>query len=295
VTDVQWLDRSAYPFTHRHLDITAGRVHYVDEGTGRPILFVHGTPSWSFEYRHLIRLLAPGWRCIAPDLLGFGLSSRPPSFAYTPEAHATALAEFVDRLGLDRFALVVHDFGGPIALPLALDGRRPVTHLVAMNTWMWPIDDDPRMVRGARLLGGALGRLLYKYANLPLRLLMPTAYGDRSTLTAAVHRQYLEPFRRRQDRVLVLHALARSLAGSRDFYAGLWAAADRLAAIPTLLVWGHKDPAFGPRHLARWQERLPGARVAALPDAGHWPHEEAPDRVARAIGQFLDGPTEGGR
>ena len=114
-----WLDRTAYPFEHRYLDVPAGRMHYIDEGSGDPVLFVHGTPSWSFEFRGLVRSLAPSRRCVAPDHLGFGLSSRPPTFPYTPEAHATTLDAFVDRLGLRSFTLVVHDFGGPIGLPSA--------------------------------------------------------------------------------------------------------------------------------------------------------------------------------
>ena len=87
-----WLDRAGYPFTSRFLDLPAGRIHYVDEGTGPPVLFVHGTPTWSYEWRHLISALAPRWRCVAPDLLGFGLSERPRRFPYTPEAHAARIA-----------------------------------------------------------------------------------------------------------------------------------------------------------------------------------------------------------
>jgi haloalkane dehalogenase len=94
-----WLDREGYPFTNRFLALPTGRLHYVDEGRGPAVLFVHGTPTWSYEWRHLIAALTPGWRCVAPDLLGFGLSDRPCDFPYTPEAHAAILAEFVARLG----------------------------------------------------------------------------------------------------------------------------------------------------------------------------------------------------
>jgi haloalkane dehalogenase len=271
------------------MDLSAGRIHYVDEGTGPPMLLVHGTPTWSFEYRHLIRSLAPRWRVIAPDHLGFGLSSRPESFAYTPEAHASTLREFVERLGLVRFALVVHDFGGPIGLPLCFDPRFEVTHLVLLNTWMWPINDDPRTALGIRLLAGPFGRLLYKYANTSLRLLMPTAYGDRSKLTPSIHRQYLGPFGRRKDRVLVLHALARSLAESHDYYARLWEKVEMLKGRPTLIIWGMKDRALGAQNMARWQEHLPNAHLVTLAHAGHWPHEEAPEEVATTIRTFLDG------
>ena len=143
--DPAWLDQTAYPFRSRHLSLSAGEMHYVDEGQGDAILLVHGTPTWSFEFRHLIAALSTRHRCVAPDHFGFGLSGRPRAFAYTPEAHAAALGEFVDRLGLDRFTLVVHDFGGPIGLPLALRPQAPVRRLVILNAFAW-------------LLGGAVGQ-----------------------------------------------------------------------------------------------------------------------------------------
>jgi haloalkane dehalogenase len=278
-----WLDRRAYPFAPRYVDLPAGWMHYIDEGRGAPVLFVHGTPTWSFEYRRLFSVLSPHLRCIAPDHLGFGLSERPVRFPYTPEAHAAALREFVARLGLDELTLVVHDFGGPIGLPLCFDRTVRVTRLVLMNTWMWPLDADPDMQRKARIAGGTMGKLLYEYANFPLRVLMPAAYGDRKKLTPAIHRQYLEVFRDRRARVRVLHTLARALRGSRDYYQSLLSQAGKLKALPTLIIWGMKDTAFTPKHLARWRHLLPYAKVVELADAGHWPQEEEPDTVARAV------------
>jgi haloalkane dehalogenase len=284
------LDRSAYPFSSRWLSLSAGRVHYVDEGRGEPVLFVHGTPTWSFEFRHLIRALSGEVRCVAMDHLGFGLSDRPANFAYTPEAHAGVLDEFVRRLDLGDVTLVVHDFGGPIGLPLALNHPDRVTRVVLINTWMWPFDDDPDMLRKARIAGGGLGRWLYRHVNFSLRVLMPSAYGRRAALTRDIHRQYLEVFRDKAARVQVLHRLARALTGSRDFYASLWARADQLASRPVLIIWGLKDRAFGPHLLARWRARLPAATVVELPDAGHWPHEEEPARVTDALRLFLGRP-----
>jgi hypothetical protein len=82
-----------------------------------------------------------------------------------------------------------------------------VARVVILNSWAWPLDDDPQMARAARFIGGA-GRFLYKYANASLRLIMPSAYGDRRKLTQAIHRQYLEVFRDRESRRI------SSLAGS---------------------------------------------------------------------------------
>jgi haloalkane dehalogenase len=262
-----------------------GRMHYIDEGTGPVILFVHGTPTNSYEYRHLVAALSSTYRCIAPDHLGFGKSDRPRTFAYTPEAHAENLREFVDALGLDRFTLVVHDFGGPIGLPLALSGR--AERVVIMNTWAWPLDDDPKMARGARFIGGGVGRFLYRYANASLRLIMPSAYGDKRKLTKEIHRRYLDVFRDRDARVLVLHALAKSLLASRAHYQSLLDRIDTLKQMPVLIVWGMKDSAFPPYQLERWRALLPQAGTVQIAGAGHWPHEEEPDAVARALQGFL--------
>src|SRR6187551_695636 len=182
---VSWVDRNAYPFRSRWLTLPEGRVHYINEGSSRgtdePIVLVHGTPTWSFEYRHLISGLRADHRVIALDHLGFGLSERPADASYTPEAHAARFRAFVDGLGLTRFTLVVHDFGGPIVLPVALDDPGRVSRLVVLNSWMWSFADDPapemrEMARRARMVSGAFGRFMYRRLNASLRLVTPSAY-----------------------------------------------------------------------------------------------------------------------
>ena len=283
-----WVDRAAYPFESRWLELPAGRLHYVDEGGGPAILFVHGTPTWSFEWRRLIAGLRGTHRCIALDHLGFGLSDRPAGATYTPEAHAERLREFVAGLGLERFTLVVHDFGGPIGLPLALDSRR-VERLVVLNSWMWSFADDAEMTKRAKMVSGAFGRFLYRRFNASLRLITPSAYGDRKKLTKAIHAQYLNVFPDADSRERVLYALALALTGSAAHYDGLWRRRDALAAIPSLVVWGMKDSAFRPHQLAKWREGLPHAQVVELAGAGHWPHEEEPDAVLATVRDFVVG------
>ncbi len=287
-----WLDRTAYPFENKWLPLPGGRrMHYVDEGVGDPILFVHGTPTWSFEWRHLIRALSGAHRCIAPDHISFGLSDRPVAFKYTLEVHAEQLVAFIERLELQSFTLVVHDYGGPIALPLALDDRRRAKRLVVINTWMWRLDDDPDMRRAARIAGGGVGRFLYRWLNFSLRVIAPSAYADRRRLTPAIHAQYLAPFPDRWSRGAVLWPLAHALLGSTAFYDSLWQRRERLRDIPALIVWGTRDPALKPHHLERWRAVLPAARVVELP-VGHWPHEESPDAVTAAVREFLAPATK---
>jgi haloalkane dehalogenase len=281
------VNRRSYPFVDRWFDLPDGRMHYVDEGHGDPVVFVHGTPTWSFEWRHLIRVLHRTYRCIAPDHLGFGLSDRPPGAPYTPEAHATNFAAFVEHLGLDRFTLVVHDFGGPIALPVCLASPGRVRRLVLLNTWMWSLAGDRDMARKARIAGSRLGRFLYRRLNFSLRVLMPSAFGDRRKLSPRVHGQYLDRFPDPASRERVLWPLARSLLASGPWFDSLWARRDQLAGRPTLVLWGLADSAFRPAQLARWTEALPEAHVIAYPRAGHWPHEEIPAVVARDLHHWL--------
>src|SRR6185503_2250079 len=137
-----WVDRVEYPFVPRRLAVDGMAMSYVDEGDGPTVLMVHGTPSWSFVYRHLVRGLRDAFRCVVPDLPGFGLSDKPPGDAYRPEDQARRLSAFIDALGLKDLALVVHDFGGPIGLAHAVDQPERVRNLVIFNTWMWSLEQS---------------------------------------------------------------------------------------------------------------------------------------------------------
>jgi len=292
-----WLDTDAWPFAPRAAALPEGAMHYVDEGSGPPVVLVHGTPTWSFEWRHVIAALRATHRVIAADHLGFGLSARPAAAGYAPEDHARRFGAFIDSLALDTpLTLVVHDFGGPIALDWALEHPQRVRHLVVVNSWMWSLADDPLMRRRASLVHGALGALLYRRLNASLRLIMPSAYADRRRLTAAVHAQYLAPFPDADSRGRVLWALARALIDSSPYYASLWERRERLATVPASILWGMRDSAFPPAMLARWEAALPHARVVRFDGAGHWPHEEEPAAFVEALRLAIgagDGPDAG--
>jgi haloalkane dehalogenase len=282
--DARFLDHTQWPWHPRNCPTADGMLHYVDEGEGPPVVLVHGTPTWAFEWRHVIAGLCDMRRVVAVDHLGFGLSARPAGADYRPEAHAARFATFMDHVAGDApVSLVVHDFGGPIALAWALAHPERVRTLTVINSWMWSFDDDAVMRRRAAMVDGAVGRFLYRYANASQRLIMPSAYGDRRRLTRAIHRQYLEVFPDADSRERVLFALARALRGSSAFYADLWAQRDRLRGLPLSFIWGMRDTAFGPAILERWTDTFPDASVTRIADAGHWPHEECPDVVVAAL------------
>ena len=282
-TELDWLDRTAYPFPSSVFDTGSGRMHYVDVGEGPAVLLVHGTPTWSFLYRRVIRDLRADHRVIAPDLLGFGLSDKPTTDAVAPPRQAEQLRALVDHLALDRFALVVHDFGGPIGLSLALDRPEQVARLALFNTWMWPRTDASARW-ASRFFGTRMGRWLYTSWNFSPNVMLPAL--THQPLDPAVHAHYQRPFSTPADR----HApwvFARDLAGASDWYAALWNRRDRLRNIPARLLWGEQDPGFGRDALERWQSVFDQVETTTFPDAGHLPQEEAPEAVQAALGAFL--------
>lgn len=278
-----WLDRAEYPFAPRSFETPEGRMSYLDEGSGPVVLFVHGTPSWSFEWRHVIRALAGSARCIAPDHLGFGLSDKPRDpGVLRPVDHARRLRALVRALDLRDVTLVVHDFGGPIGLPLAWDEPDRIARVVASQTWMWAHGSDRRIRWLSRLIASPLGKLLYRGLNASPRALVPSAFADRRRLTPAVHRHYVAPFGSWSERAGPW-ALGVALAGADPYYASLWERRADLAQKPLTLLWAMRDPAFRPDYLARWRAAFPTADVVELPNSGHFPAEEAPDEVASVI------------
>lgn len=282
----QWVDRVDYPFTPHYFTVDAGRMHYVDEGAGQAVVMVHGTPEWSFIYRHLIRCLSPHYRCVAPDHIGFGLSDKPAGWSYLPEAHAGNLQALVDHLGLEDVTLVVHDYGGPIGLSFAIEHPTRVNRLVIMNTWMWSLRGD-RAYERTRLFAGAFGRFLYERLSFSPRVMMPLAMGDRSKLTPRIHRQYLQALPTAQAR----HGtwiLARELLGSSTWYDSLWQQRGRIQGLPALILWGMKDFAFGQKELSRWQELFPGATVQTFAGVGHFVQEELGPQLCPLIVEFLE-------
>jgi haloalkane dehalogenase len=287
-----WLDREMYPFQPNFFETSAGHMHYVDEGSGPPVVMIHGTPSWSFLYRRLIKTLASDHRVIAPDHLGFGLSDKHEDASYRPVDHADRLRQLIEALELQDITLIVHDFGGSIGLAYALDAADNVKRLVLLNTWMWSLRDNKMVVRASRLFGGPVGKFLYKQLNFSPRFLMKMAFGNKQRLTATLHRHYTAVFPTPASRQAPW-VLARELVGASDWYDTLWQRRDRLRHKPALLLWGMKDPLIPQDALERWQTVFEDARIETYPDAGHFVPEEVDD-LPEVISSFcrLSAPAE---
>ena len=284
--DTSWVDRAAYPFKPHYFESDGACMHYVDEGQGKPIVMVHGTPTWSFLYRDMIKLLAPSYRCIAPDHLGFGLSDKPEHAAYRPADQARRLRSLIEHLGLRDLTLIVHDFGGPIGLSYAIEQPHNTHSLVLFNTWMWSLRGEP-VVEAAGILGrGRLGRVVFQHLNFEVRVLFKMAWGNKAKLDTALYQQYRKAFPQPRDR-RAIQTLARELRDSSAWYEELRRRRERIKDISALLLWGLKDPIFTARQLARWQGLLTNAQTITFPDAGHFVQEEERDAIRQLVEQFL--------
>lgn len=281
-----WLDRTEYPFESNYMDLGPGRLHYVDEGEGRPILLLHGNPTWSFLYREIIRDLSEEYRCVAPDYFGFGLSDKPRYWSYRPADHAQIIAEFVDELGLEDLTLVVHDWGGPIGISYAEDHPENVHSLVVINSWCWPVEGRLRYRLWSSLVGGPIGRYFGKRYNFLADRMLSMGVADRSRLTDHIKRHYTEPLSNAEERKGTW-TFAREITGSSAWLEDLWRGRAGLADIQALIIWGRKDRAFDVDALRTWQGLFPDARTVEYDDASHYVPEEKGPQVATEIRQFL--------
>src|SRR5713101_638920 len=130
--DERFSHLSGYPFRPHYLEWQGLRMHYLDVGSGRPILLLHGEPTWSYLYRKMIPPLASRFRVIAPDYLGFGRSDKPLRIEdYTYDLHTRAITFLVTALDLRDITVVVQDWGGPIGLRVATEMKDRFARIVA--------------------------------------------------------------------------------------------------------------------------------------------------------------------
>jgi len=269
-----------YPFTSRWAETSAGRVHYVDEGEGRPLVLLHGNPTWSFLYRNLIQALRHDFRCVAVDYPGFGLSDRPESYGYTPAEHAAVVGEVVDELGLDGVIVMGHDWGGPIGLSVAAARAERVAGLVLGNTWFWPSELRAR-VFSAVMSSRPLQRAILE-RNFFVERLIPS--GVVRTLGDDEMEHYRGVQARPEDRRGVAE-LPRQIVAAAPWLAELESTVPaRLHDKPVLVTWPRRDVAFpAKRTLPRMRAAFQDVTVVELPRAKHFFLEDDRGDVAAAI------------
>lgn len=284
--NTSWLNTKEYPFAHNYLTVVGGQLHYIDEGQGEVLLFVHGTPSWSFEFRNVIKHLSKKYRCIALDHIGFGLSDKPAGYDYSIQNHTATLLKLITHLQLNQFSMLVHDFGGIIGLAAAEQIPDKISKIIILNTWCRSIQDEPEYKKMKGILGSPLMPFLYRYFNFSAKYILPAAFGERSRLTPEVHQQYLKPFGNASERNGTV-AFAKSLLRDQQYYESIGKMLSVLKNKPVLIIWGMKDAFITEKHLLWMQEQFPTAEVVKYEDAGHFVLEEKSVVAGPVIEAFL--------
>lgn len=291
-----------YPFTPQRIEVRPGIfMSHLDEGPqgGEVMVMLHGNPSWSYHWRHLVLGLRDRYRCIVPDHVGMGLSDKPgdgadskPRYRYTLASRVEDLGALLDRLGVaGPVTLVVHDWGGMIGFGWALKHAARVRRLVILNTAAFPMPAGKvlpwqlRLCRDTRL-GGWLVQGFNAFAAGAARV------GVARAMPRAVRRAYVAPYDAWANRIATLRFVQDIPLTPGDAAWPLVEEAGRrlpeFADRPALLGWGLRDFVFDRVCLDVFRGALPRAEVHAYEDAGHYVLEDRADVLVPSIRSFLD-------
>jgi haloalkane dehalogenase len=273
-----------FPWQPHYREVDGLRLAHLDEGDGAPVLLVHGEPTWSYLWRHVMGpLLDAGHRCVVPDHAGFGRSDKPTDVAwYSYDRHTALLAELVERLDLRDATIVVHDWGGPIGLRVAADHPDRIARIVAMDTGLFTghqqMSDAWQMFRD----------FVARTEDLPIGMLVRGGChadpGD--DVIAAYEAPFPDAASKAGARAFPLMIpLAPDAAGAAEGQRVL----DALAADarPKLVLWADQDPVIPPATGRRFAEAI-GTEVAhEIPDAGHFLQEDQGALIGRLIAEWL--------
>jgi cis-3-alkyl-4-acyloxetan-2-one decarboxylase len=278
----------------RDFDRAGLRLHFIDEGGGEPVVMLHGNPTWSFYYRHMVEALRDSHRVIVPDHIGCGLSDKPSDerYDYTLSRRVDDLEALLDHLGLDReLTLVLHDWGGVIGMTFAARHPERIARLVIGNTAAFHKPAGKTFPHALALFRDSpAGAWLARGLNLFVR--GTTWIGCKTRrLPKEVRDAYAAPYDSWANRIAI-HRFVQDIPlrpGDRSFELISWVQ-DRLhglQSVPMLIAWGMKDFVFDEPVLYEWVRRFPAAEVHRFPRAGHLLFEDERESVNRLVRSFL--------
>jgi pimeloyl-ACP methyl ester carboxylesterase len=267
----------------RYLEVEGLRLHYVEAGSGEPVLLLHGWPTSSYLWRGILGPLGESNRAIALDLPGFGRSDKPLDVSYDFEFFDRILTGFLAELGIDRVGMAVHDLGGPIGLHWAARHSERLTRLALLNTIVYarPSLGVVAFLAAARMPG--LRSALTSPAGL--RWAMRFGVHDKRRLSEEAIRAYQKPFETPEARRALQKAgVGLPLGGMREVERWL-----PQADVPVRIVYGERDRILTDvkRTMARAERDVGGAEVTALPDCSHFLQEERPAEIGEMLAEFF--------
>lgn len=270
------------------------RLHYVDKGSGDPVVCVHGNPTWSFYFRSVIDALKDRHRVIAPDHIGCGLSDKPAisQYDFSLKSRVDDLDALLEHLQIgDRVTLVLHDWGGMIGLAWAARHPGRVKRIIAINTGCTRLPASKPFPWSLWLgRNTKLGAWLILNRNAFVRLAAKWCVA-RKPLPPDVRAAYFLPYPTPADRLSVMKFVQtiplRDGDPGMDIVKQVEDSLPSYANVPTLLLWGLKDFVFDKHFYAEWQRRFPHAEAHAWPDCSHYLLEDAGDEAIMRIEEFL--------
>ncbi len=284
-----------YPFTGRYLDLNGLRLHYLDEGSGEPVVMLHGNPTWSFYYRNLVLALRDRYRCIVPDHIGCGLSDKPGDdrYDYTLESRVNDLERLLDRLGINAgITLVLHDWGGMIGMAFAVRHPGRIRRLVVLNTAAFHLPKEKRLPFTLRLCRDTMmGAFLVRALNA-FSLAASFIGCKRNPMPKELRRLYRLPYDSWRNRIATLRFVQDIplVPGDRSY--GLVSRTEEglhtLTSVPMAIFWGELDFVFDRSFLAQWERRFPRAEVHGYADCGHYILEDAQNEIVPLIARLLE-------
>lgn len=283
-----WLDEQLYPFQSRFVTIDGSRIHYIDEGTGPTLFFLHPGVGWSFIFREMIKQLRSRFRCVAIDLPGYGLSLAVPGYVHTLTDDSRMVERFIQALGLRDVTLFAQDITGSIGLGVV--ARRPewFRALIIGPSFAWPIEHYRRVYTFVRLVGSPLFRFLSANFNFFLEYYLRHVIRRSGQHFSAREKQaYREPMADHAVRRYP-HDLFKSAARSHDYLADLEQRLLALKAMPALLIFGDQDGTIQLGWPTRFGRMFPRHRLIVINDCHHFPQEYDPRGLATAIQSWWD-------
>lgn len=287
-------ERIQYPFRDHYFQTEGLRIHYVDEGSGLPILMIHGNLEWSYIYRKMIPpLVAAGYRCVAPDLMGFGLSDKPTDEAtYTLQKHVQVVTALVEHLGLQGVTTVGGDWGGPISLRYAIEHKGNVRALVILGTLVRPMRLP--LFFNIMFRSGAFSSILVRRLDL-FRKMMYSGIGFKRPVDPRVLEQYRMPHPTAASRA-GLAAFPKMIPTDLKHPNGKYIdEIDKTLAkwdVHVLVMFADKDMAFNLNEGRRIANMVPNGRFYLVRNAGHFSPEDAGEEMAERIVMFLKNEAE---
>lgn len=288
------VSQTLYPFKSNWWQRDQLKLHYLDEGSGPPVVMVHGNPTWSFYYRELVKLLSPHYRCIVPDHIGCGKSDKPSDedYHYTLASRVDDLEGLLTHLNIDQpITLIVHDWGGMIGSGYAVRHPDMIKNMIVMNTAAFHLPNTKAFPPALKIGRDTwLGTLLIRGGNAFCRSAAKVCV-KRKPLAKDVKQAYLAPYNSWQNRIATLRFVQDiPLKPGDPSYALVDEIAQNLSKlkdVPMLLCWGLKDFVFSEHFLIEWEKRFPHAEVHRFADVGHYVLEDALEEVGPLIQTFI--------